>query len=692
MFSIRIESFFWKNLRNFESLNLPSGNTSLSGDSSLVLIQNGYGKTTTLYLLRSIFTKTKLDEKYIESGYKYRFPHDKWGGSNKAPSEFHVNLDIAGEKCRLGIRIDHLRKTQKFITWRAKLGGEKEGWFPPERFKTLFKDKPDLANLFLLDGETARELNRAAKSKVVKSSIQQVTNLAGLHELIGSSNTDGQILRVKTEKLADAMGDRGGKGKNLANTLDEVRSRINGSRRHLAEWEEKVSSIQNELSSLKDERDKLDSKIDGNSKELEKAKNLVSEVETDLTEISKEILRKLFNPALIYPEWEKTKRFHSSQAQAKLPKSVGRTWFEEIKGMKNCICGRSWDDKSIEHLNNHAEDYLDTRLMTYVKEMQDAVNKSSTGDSVGTLLNSIVQKQLDLSRKKTDVTNLRAKASDEDRENLSRLDREIGKLVERIPTEQNMLDYYGSKNPRQIKEQGWDINVYNNDGDVTRNITKIREIDNIYCLQIVEKSIQNEMSRFSDAAEIADGADMIYEILHQVLNEIETEVNEELENEMNYQLSKMVGVGMNGGLTVKISEKDGLKYFNPNGDLQESVNMAAELGGSYSFISALYKYAEVSIPLVLDTPLAGFGQGMTADWTRLVPKQFDQVIALINSSERNQLKGWYSNNPKVDCYLIRRKNEEITTGKPQEGTMILDNSIINFNDYETEVYGKEGGN
>jgi hypothetical protein len=112
--------------------------------------------------------------------------------------------------------------------------------------------------------------------------------------------------------------------------------------------------------------------------------------------------------------------------------------------------------------------------------------------------------------------------------------------------------------------------------------------------------------------------------------------------------------------------------------------MAAELGGSYAFISALYEYAEVSIPLVLDTPLAGFGQGMSAAWTQLVPPTFDQVIALINSNEMISLKGWFEPN-NIDCYLVRRTDEDVTKGMPQTGKMIIDNDLNNFANYESEV-------
>ena len=98
----------------------------------------------------------------------------------------------------------------------------------------------------------------------------------------------------------------------------------------------------------------------------------------------------------------------------------------------------------------------------------------------------------------------------------------------------------------------------------------------------------------------------------------------------------------------------------------------------------MYQYAEVSIPLVLDTPLAGFGDGASADWTKLVPPTFNQVIALINSSEMRALKGWFEKG-NADVYLIRRADEVIPLGKPQTGKMIVDSNVDNFVTYERDV-------
>ena len=216
---IKILRISWENVRNFERLDLPSSKETFSNNTSLVQIQNGYGKTTTLYLLRSIFTSKPIDREYIKTGYKYRFPHKKWGGDSDSASKFHVEFDIDGEFCRIGIEIDHNNMTQKFTTFRDKLGGRVDGWNPPHIFKRLFQGKDDFAKLFILDGELAKELNRSTGSEVVNNSIKQVTNLAGLYSLVGSGGTTGQINRVKQERLSNVIGDGEDRGLKLISIL-----------------------------------------------------------------------------------------------------------------------------------------------------------------------------------------------------------------------------------------------------------------------------------------------------------------------------------------------------------------------------------------------------------------------------------------------------------------------------------------
>ena len=686
--TIKITQISWDNIRNFESLILPGNNEELKNSTSLVQIQNGYGKTTTLYLLRSIFTSKPIDKQFINSGYRYRYPHKNWGGNQDKASKFHVNFEINDEFYRIGLEIDHIRGTQKFTTFSDSLGGEIDGWHPPHIFRRLFQNKNEFAKLFILDGELAKELNRSTGSQVVSNSIQQVTNLSGLHLLVGSSQeSDGQIERVKHARLSAAIGSGGAREEKLKNTLELVHEQISRQRKNLTELNGQIDDFLTQISNCNTQKQFLDESLSDNKDALETSKKAEAEAKNDLILLSKNVLERLFKPGFSYPDWQGVQKFHSSQVKAKLPRSVGRTWFRELMELDTCICGRDWDSHSTEFIEQHLEDYLDTRLMTYVKEMQDAVAEHSNSISLGSQIMILQSKQIEKAQKTQMVDDIRSQSSKEDRAEFQRLDQEIGKLTEQLDQYEFMRNEIGSETLEFIKDQGFDEDVYNNDGTVTSDLVKIRRIRNLSCLKIVEKSLVRVLASISGAAVAAAGADLILSILTEVLSKVEEEINIELEAKMNRSLSRMVGAGLNGGLVVKITG-NGLQYYSPNGDLQSGVNMAAELGGSYAFISALYEYAEVSLPLVLDTPLAGFGQGMSAAWTQLVPKTFDQVIALINSNEMISLKGWIEKED-VDCYLVRRTDENVTTGSPQTGKMIIDCELNNFLSYESAVY--DGG-
>ena len=540
--------------------------------------------------------------------------------------------------------------------------------------------------MFILDGELAKELNRSTGSEVVNNSIKQVTNLAGLYSLVGSGGTTGQINRFKQERLSDLIGGGEARGTRLKSTLETVQEIIKDRAGELKKTNSIIDDITDELSSMNTQKADLDKKMAQNIAEIKEATVDFEKSERDLEKISLSVLDRLFEPAFSFPDWNKAQQFHASQVKAKLPRSVGRTWFKELVSMEKCICGRPWEEHSEEYVKNHLEDYLEDKLMTYVKEMQDAVHEHSSSVNLGSEIVRITTKQRQKIENQQRLDDLRNQAPQEDRDEYSRLDQEIGGLKEGEDFI-DMRDEISSEKLEFIRTRKLDNELYNSDGSITHDATKLRRLENLWCLRKAEASIIDELAKIGGAANIAKGADLIHEVISDVLTKVGEEIRIELQSKMNKSIDRMVGAGLDGGLDVKITSS-GLQYFNPAGDLQSGVNMAAELGGSYAFISALYEYAEVSIPLVLDTPLAGFGQGMSAAWTELVPPTFDQVIALINSNEMISLKGWFENND-IDCYLIRRSDEDIRTASPQTGTMIVDKDKDNFSNYESDVLVKE---
>ena len=106
---------------------------------------------------------------------------------------------------------------------------------------------------------------------------------------------------------------------------------------------------------------------------------------------------------------------------------------------------------------------------------------------------------------------------------------------------------------------------------------------------------------------------LLKQILEEAISRLLHEIQLELEVQINNFAAKMPGVPFK----IKISESK-LIFINANGDIQEEGNEAGELGAVYGLVSALNQYADVSLPIVVDTPLAGFGKGMVKSWVEVI--------------------------------------------------------------------------
>ena len=688
---ISIVSFGYTNVREFESLSIPdSGGSFASKGVNLLQIQNGYGKTTTLYLLRSLFTNVPIGEEHLE-GYGYRQNHRKWGGDKNGKVTFQVKLKISSpsegeEECVLGIDIYPVEKEQAFWTVRSKLGGRVEDWRPPLEFSRLFEGKDRFATLFLLDGETAKDLNRFAGSKLVHDSIRQVTGTTTLHTMIGPS---GSIKTVVTNATKEALGENEGRGDSLERAFEAATDRM-------AVLLNKSNKYESMLKGLEKQRDEIKDRLDEKEEEHEKINSGITRKKEDwrikervLRETSNAVLVDLFNPSIsMGPEWTKVVSFHGTHQRGKLPKPVGRTWFRELQELDSCICGNEWNDSMRTHVNMHSETYLEDRLMTYVKEVQDSVSRSGESPAeIGSLITKLKTASDEMIDAKHSYDLLKLQLPQNEREELQQMSEELGSVKLKIDGTKRLFDDIMSESDEYIGRRKLDQHTMTGK-KITTSAGKIKKIGNLKELRTVLDHIQAELTEGGDAWTKKEGAELLERVLAATLDNLEKEIKIELESKLNGHLSNMVGAGLDGGLKVKIVD-EGLRYYNPAGKAQLEVNVAAQLGGSYAFVSALNSYAEVSLPLVLDTPLAGFGKGMVDAWARLVPETFDQSIALINSLEREGLDDYHGGN-NYSCWTIRREKEVVKRGRPQEGKMICDSDYSNFRVYEDEAH-KGGG-
>jgi hypothetical protein len=401
-------------------------------------------------------------------------------------------------------------------------------------------------------------------------------------------------------------------------------------------------------------------------------------------------MKQLFNPGDSLGDnlWEDVKDFYGTQIRGKLPGEATGLFFEEIvEDRDECICGTEWTEKMKEIVLKERGKYIDHRIHPRVKRMQKKVVESDSTTDIGTLKAGLDAKRKAYLQASKRERELRKDFPEEERKKYKTLSIKEGKLETLLDQEKFKFDIYNSENRDFILEHDLDYHVrtkVEKHNYITVQPYIFIEINNISQIRVVEENLLLLILDTGESAEKARGAKILKDVLQESIGRVLQEIQKELEVKMNDFASKMPGVEFD----ITISESK-LIFTNATGDVQDDANESAELGAVYGLVAALNEYADISLPIIVDTPLAGFGKGMAKSWKDVIGDGFEQGIALLNSSEKDDLRFWWSQEDLV-VYTFLRENEVIRTGKdpnggPTTGTMYIDDTLETFDLYEIDV-------
>ena len=702
---LRVKNIHWKNIRNFEQVPNPIyGEPRIdlnSKGTSLLQIQNNYGKTTTMHLLRSIFTGNELDSIHLQ-GYGYRHDTTEWGGEKDSIGTFKVFFVLDEEEFALETIIDPVNRTQKFYTYRnmsdeTNSAGRREGWQPPSYFAHLFSNKPDFVDLFVLDGEKARDLNsKAGKRDKIGVAIRQVTGLMNICDLIDEGSRKGKITQLVVDVLSKDIGSGGNKAGQLENLLEDCREWKMELEQTAQDLLKQINLHQAELAETNTALDKYDQEKMKESKRLKQASKNLDNAKNRLKDATKEVMSSMFNPANVFSSsiWGDVKSFYESQIQGKMPKGMTKNWFNEImNNHATCICGNEWTPVMKEYVDANKEDFLDGLLMPRVKTLQTEVVNSKNETTLAQLQIKIDTHRKELSEAERAVRDLRDEFPEEEKREYERLVKL--KLTTELAIKDIQLEYDFIKETNRDFIIEHDLHRYTltKQNEPVMTSERFSKIPNIFELEKVESNLLNKLLASTESASKAKGAELVKDVLSESVQVLLDEIYQELEVKMNLTAQKMAGLNSKISIT-----SSGLQFTNPAGEIQEDLNEAGELGAIYGLVACLNSYSDISMPIIVDTPLAGFGMGMVKSWTEVVPGSFAQTIALINSAEKRALKFWWEpNSSEIEFFTLLRENENHLTGQdhdwneqseqPTTGAMYVTSDLQIFSDYESEIGG-----
>jgi DNA sulfur modification protein DndD len=672
---VRIKAISWKNIRQIEDLRYEVEN--LDG-VNLLQIQNGYGKTTTLRLLRYIFMGTlPVDEEILS----FRYIGDQIEG-NRSEGEFWVDFLIDDVDYSIGIEFDFDSRIATFITVSPDRGGKIYGWEPPRKFKQKFYKKDDFVKLFVFDGEMAKELNETQGAKLIEYAIRQVTDLDKIVNLIGYDlGTDGTLDEILSNELDRIKASLDGRMKNLSSALEEVKKHIKAMKKREEEARKELDTITKNKENFEKELDNIDSGVETINNQLDDAKDKKKQAESDLRARTKEILEALFNPGVVIERVPEIKEFYSKIEKEKIPRLIGKTFLIDLMDGEKCLCGTHWNTEMKDYTKSNMENYLGDEIISTIKGIQTKVRESicpihSIQGAIEELKNlkQAVKDNEDL------IDTIRSSFDENKVTRIKQLSEQISKFEDRILKLEKEIEELTITDRGLINSNQYDINAYKATGEPYITPNKFKKCKNIYTLEKLKDYLQTELSSIEGLVNFDSAINLTKNVITEALNEILEELRNNVIDETNKHFLQMHAGG--GDHQIR-SLSNGLRFVNRYGDEMETVNMAAQLAAAYSYVTSMYNLGQIEVPLIIDSPTTGFGLGVARNWAKEIPDNYPQVIGFITSAEKVGLME-YVNNNNVSVSTIRRSKEGIK-GSPQTGKMIIDKDRGFFENYEVDV-------
>ena len=635
---------------------------------TLLQIQNGYGKTTTLTLLRSIVTGRLPSELGIPiSSFKYKGSEEI---ENPDYGLFSVTFEINGSTYVIEIEFDYGLNEAEFYTISDVLGGRERGWFPPNDFMTKFKDKVLLAKTFLFDGETSEEIN--SRSGFLLESLREITDLNLIYELI-----DDDPVKRSLQRLISQIAKNNG-FKNASKKYQTLENSFIDLLNHIEKIEKRKNEIQNKLIVLEEQissKEKIIDEIIGSDTEV---KERVDEVKAQIAEKQKEIEQKtnelrlaLMNPGYAISKMDHLKHFYREIDRLKVPKIAGQSFFEELINANICVCGREISDKERNYMRSRMNEYLADDIISVIRPMQELVLKPSlplTPYSYLTEeLEALIDEKIDLEQ---ELASLQDRLSEDLQKKIQKLQDEI--TILKLEWEKLYDEWIEitSNDAVQIKREEWDKGVIKKGKkgeEFYIQKSKFTKCKNLFTLRKLKKYLRREMNKVSNVHEFGNVVEIIQDVLSDALDRTMDEIIAIVEKTLNIYYNTLVP-HVHQTIRLRGSENFELRFYNAKNEPLNSVHQASKLAAAYSFISAIFKVGRVQLPLVADSPVTSFSNNVAEEWGKTISKLFPQVIAFITSMEKGGLT-YLIEKPDTKLVTVKRENEDLE-GKNATGKMI----------------------
>lgn len=619
---IRILGWKYENIRRMEDLtvDLTKDNGEAYG-CSLIMMPNGTGKTTTLYLIRGILSGRAVDWRPSEvRSYRPAF-------SEVPEGRFYLKIQFDADIYHYILHLDYEEGRAWYETSSAMMeGGYEEGRRLPISLRDILKNE-EFVNRFVFDGEQARKTLNSG-SQEAENAIIYLYQLDRLDSLV---KVIDELIRMRQEQSTGGATSRSvkvykGKMDKRETIYKELLACQEDGERRLAAMKEKIQHCEKKYQDILAQDNRLKLEEEELQREKEENQNAVIQTIGGLMDY----IRKPYNIQLDFDTRLKT--LVNNMQALKLPKNTAQEFFKELANSKECICGRCIGEKEKKCILAKADEYLGADSLVVVNSIKRALNeykREEQGEELERRLKAGLEKETVIDQS---MDRLALRMAESGNEEALQIREEVKKLEQEISEEE-----------RKLKRLTTNDYITNTGLNSENNIPKAKE---------AWEEARDNYLRASGTYQFTMKAEQMKTYIKRVKENALNRLKGYIVEETNKKIGQLIDNDV-----VSIKKIDGHLILNGKDGASEGQTLAV----AYAFIGTLFEHSNFEFPFVVDSPAAPMDLYVRREVAGILPELFEQTVILVTSGEKSGFADEFYRLEDVQYLTLKgEKNQPVT--------------------------------
>lgn len=596
---IQLLGWRYKNIRKFENLEI---NLVFNNDNvipiTIIMMRNGTGKTTTLMLLRAIFSG-KANTWGREKVRSYR-PTNREVSEGSFSAKVRYILDDGSSKVyRYVLHLNYETGSAYYETsYPERHGGLEMGYDLPPSLEGVINNE-EFVNRFIFDGEQARK-TLSSGNKEAEEAIIYLYQLNRIDDLIckiqkivtlrQEKNQNGTSQSVKNHRTRMEKAKKN--WDNLCSKDRELRNRLNRINAEKSELERKYLDIITADDSLREEQEKLTKcKID---------------LEAEIQVSNRQVLEAMKSPYNLHPQLDqKLKRLATDMVALKLPKSTSQEFFEELASTANeCICGREIGLAEKAAIRKNAEKYLGEEQLGILNAIKHTIRKYETSEQIDNLVIHLEEQRDLLEEVENGLNRLALQAEKKGNSEIGEIRNKLDSLKTEIDTLTLECEYLETKDYVKFSDLKEEKNIEKAKRRYEEEKLKYDKVTNTY--KFAQQS--EKMITYLDDIKVRS--------LEKLKDYIIKSTNDKINRIITNDQIKIRAIDQH----IRLLDRD-------------QVSAGQELSVAYAYIGTLFEHAHHEFPFIIDSPAGAMDLEMGREVAEILPKLFKQMVMFVTSRE-----------------------------------------------------------